>query len=301
MNLAADENALDEHVGFGADASSATAGFETIFSCDGQKFLTPMTSPGSRTVDFNCNGMPDSGLVAADINDDAKLTPLTGPDDWPLLVYKNGGIGSLGAPVLPPTTPVIEPPVTELEADQAIVDAGIQPTAPAPLIPPANPSPGSTTASTPTHPPRTTCTVRPSSSSIALRGSKRGRLTITARCNGVATLKLRAKVTSTRRVHRKRHTTIVSLAANNVHAKPNTTVVIKLTLPRTVLSALTHGSKTSATLTLQVTSASGIRTTTRKIAHLTAQHRLAMVRRSGRSSAEGSSGSRCSESGRARC
>ena len=89
--------------------------------------------------------------------------------------------------------------------------------------------------------PRTTCTLRPSSSSIALRGAKRGRLTITARCNGVATLKLRAKVTSTRRVHRKLHTTTVSLAAGSVHAKQNTTVAIKLTLPRTVLSALTHG------------------------------------------------------------
>src|SRR4029077_11075960 len=137
------------------------------FSCAGttKKFLSPLTTSATDARDFNCNGV-DDGLVATDINDDKHITPLTGPEDWPVLSYKNGGIGSLGAPVLPATTPEIEPPVTELEADRAIVDAGFQPTAPAPVIPPATPPPGPTTSTAPSAAPRTKCTLRPSTSSI---------------------------------------------------------------------------------------------------------------------------------------
>jgi hypothetical protein len=260
------ENALDESQGFGVSAGSGAAAFFTVVWCPPLFDSTEVMGPGP--VDFNCNLKRDS-VLSADVNRDGLRTTLTGPDDWSRLVYSGGGVGSLAPPVLPLTTPQNEAPVTELLADEAVVD-GRQPSAP---TPPRSTSPGPATTTTPTPATRATCTLRPGSSSVATRGSKRGRLTITARCDAAATLKLRAKVTSIRRVHRRLHTTTASLAAASVHAKPNTTVSIKLTLPRTTLSALTRGNKTSATLTLQVTSAGGVRTITTRIARLTAQHR----------------------------
>jgi WD40-like Beta Propeller Repeat len=263
-----DERQLNEGAGFGGPA-----GEETVAYCPNGR-LRSADLDGA--FDFDCDTTISASPVQANINGDATTDGsdvfglLAGYDDWPRLVFTGGGIGSLGASAPPTVTPDDEPPISELLADAATVNAGVLPTSP---LPPVNPSPG-LAPPTPTTPPRATCTLRLSSSAIALRGAKRGRLSITARCTATATLKLRAKVTSTRRIHRKRHATTVSLAATSIHAKANTTVTIKLTLPRKTLDALTHHSKTSVTLTLTVTSTGGTRTTTtKKIPHLTAQHR----------------------------
>ena len=78
-----DENALNEHVGFGADAGSATAGFDTIFSCDGQKVLTPMTTPGLGRSTSTATACPTVAWWRPTSTTTPSSTPLTGPEDWP--------------------------------------------------------------------------------------------------------------------------------------------------------------------------------------------------------------------------
>jgi hypothetical protein len=276
-----DENALNENVGLGAAPGSPGAAFNTIMTCATTKVLIPVRA---RAVDFDCN-RTNGGVIATDINDDNHQTVLAGAEDWSQLVYDGGGqIGSLGAPAPPATTPQIEPPVSELLAAKAAVQAGVAapPPAAAVVVPPSVPSPtvappfvAPTTTGlippAPPAPPPATCSLK-ASSSVALHGHTRNRLIVTARCAAAATLRLRANVRTTRQLHRKHRTTSVTLPAVHIHARPNTAATIKLTLPRTVLNALTRGDKTSATLTLQVTSAGGVRTITTKIPRLTVRH-----------------------------
>jgi hypothetical protein len=60
---------------------STAAGRPAIYPLDAAAF------------DFNCDSAI-SPLVTADLNGDGKLTPLTGPVDWPRLVFNGGAIGS---------------------------------------------------------------------------------------------------------------------------------------------------------------------------------------------------------------
>ncbi len=262
-----DENALDEDQGLGAPIGSDAAAFSTVDWCaPGVGALAPVRV---HQVDFNCDGQR-GGVVGADVNRDNLRTTLTGPDDWSRLVYKGGGIGSLAPPVVPTSTPQNEAPVTELLADEAVVDAGIPP-APGPVTtpsPPAGPAPATPAAPAPR---RATCTLRPTSTRVALRGAARGRLTLAARCDGDAKLTLRTTIATTRRVHRRRHTTKVSLKSVTARARAKTAVTIRVTLPRAVLRALARHDGASATLALQVTSAGGVRTVTVRIAHLQAK------------------------------
>jgi hypothetical protein len=257
---AMDENALSEFAGINMPTAVGADLFKTVVWCGTTGALFHVRPS---TIDFNCDGKFDQPPVVADINRDTLHTTLTGPDDWSRLVYKGGNVGSLAPQVLPATTPQNEAPVTELLADQAVVDAGLSP-APGPVTTPGPPA-GPAAAT------RATCTLRPASTRIALRGSGLGRLTLTARCDGDARLTLRTTIATTRRVHRRRHTTRVSVKSVTARARAKAAVTIHVALPGTVLRALAHHDSTSATLSLQVTSAGGSRTVTARITSLRAK------------------------------
>ena len=223
-------------------------------------------------VDFDCNGVND-GVVAADINGDSDLTPLTATVDWPRLVFDGGGIGSLGASAPPQTTPEIEPPLSELLSYKAAIEAGVAPPPPTPAVfPPAVTTPVATpTPTTPglaTAPPArlsVACTLKPSSS-VALRGRTRGRLTLTVRCAAAATVRLRATVTTTAAArHGKRHRSTVTLRVMTVHTRAGRNQTIAIVLPATVVHALTRHRPTSAKLRLD---GAGVRTATASISRL---------------------------------
>ncbi len=115
-----DETNLDEASGL-TPADPGLTGFLTLWQCPvkGVVQLGPIDSP----IDWDCNlELHALGNTAADVNGDGKFTTLQPAEDWHRLVFMGGGIGSLGAPVLPMTTPNIEAPLAELLADARALD-----------------------------------------------------------------------------------------------------------------------------------------------------------------------------------
>ncbi len=141
FGVAMNEASLDEATGLGAAAGSAAAGFLTLARCpNGSQVMWPLLAG---PLDFNCDGTT-GGVVSSDTNADGTKTAFTGFTDWPNIVFKGGGVGAQGAPVLPAQTPLIEPPLTELlEAKRTFEQYVPVPralTPPALPAPPANPS-----------------------------------------------------------------------------------------------------------------------------------------------------------------
>ena len=121
FGVAMNEGALNESTGFGAPPGSAAAAFLTLGHCPNgsQEVWLLLRSP----VDFDCNGAIATGAVATDTNNDGATSAFAAFSDWPNLVFKGGGVGDLGAPVLPQSTPRIEPPLAELQsAKQTLED-----------------------------------------------------------------------------------------------------------------------------------------------------------------------------------
>ena len=260
-----DENAVNEGGGFGAPFGSLISGFDTVYTCGNKKVLAH-TVLG--VVDFDCSGFND-GVVAADINGDGDLTPLTATVDWPRLVFDGGGIGSLGAPAPPQTTPEIEPRLSELLAYRAAIEAGVGPSPPTrPVVTPPVTTPAPTTPGLVPAPPAqrpVTCTLRPSSS-VALHGRKRGRLTLTVRCAAAATVRLHATVTTTATPrHGKRRRTKSTLRTVTVRARAGRNETTAIALPATVLRALARHQPTSVRLHLD---GAGVRATTANVSRL---------------------------------
>ena len=252
-----DERALDENHGLGAAPGSGPAAFMTIIQCPAPPGLSPVLDG---PVDLNCNNTIDATTpLTADVNGDGSLGLLTGTPDWPRLVYKGGSIGSLGAFVAPRTTVQIEHPATELLAYAKIADAGpVAPpgSGPAP-VPGTTPTPPTTGSTTPPTKPfgqstpsahRPTCSVRPRSSKVALRGEQRGRLSVSVRCDGAATARLSATATITSG----RHHRTVSAGAATVRAKARATQTVVVKLPSSVLTALARHQRVSVALKLRV-------------------------------------------------
>lgn len=84
------ESALDESAGLGA----AGAGFKTSYkNAQGKTVVTP--GDASQPIDWNGNGVIDSGTVSVDINGEGgSQQSLTGYNDWENLKYKAGAVGS---------------------------------------------------------------------------------------------------------------------------------------------------------------------------------------------------------------
>jgi hypothetical protein len=99
---------LDEGAGVGPNAT----GFQTQHFCPAKgtkpAARIPVANAAGR-IDWNCDGVPDTSSVNADINADPKqpmntLGTLVDYDDWSHLKLTAGAIGSFGAPV--PEAPI---------------------------------------------------------------------------------------------------------------------------------------------------------------------------------------------------
>jgi hypothetical protein len=112
-----DETSLSEGNGFGQAAAGLP--YKSLIYCpavdtDGVP-SQPVNVGGP--VDWNCSGGIDSGVFGTDLNGDGKKTILRSYDDWPHLVFKDGAIGSKGAPPAPAAeTPGGDAPIDELIA-----------------------------------------------------------------------------------------------------------------------------------------------------------------------------------------
>ncbi len=256
VSLSVDEHHLDESHGFGAPLGSDAAAFRTTYRCP-RTTLTAKLLDGF--VDFNCNKVVDPP-GPADINDDGRLSVLSGQLDWPVLVFSGGSIGSLAPPLAPRTTEQVEPPVSEPQAVDALLASGDTPSPSLPSLP--SPAPVVTTPAPPS-PPRCTLTRPPGK--VAVKGAKRGRVTVVARCDASATLVLRGTISIPRGKHKPR-----KLALKAVHAKAVAGIPRKLTvrLPKLALRAISGHKRTALMLTLRASSAGGTTTTSTKRARL---------------------------------
>lgn len=82
------EAALSEADGLGP----LTRPFRTVYwDANGQKRTT--TGSAESNVDWNGNGRIDPGTVSVDVNNDGRLSWLTGQNDWLALRYDGGAIG----------------------------------------------------------------------------------------------------------------------------------------------------------------------------------------------------------------
>lgn len=176
---------------------------------------------------------------------------LAGEPDWPRLVFAGGGIGSLGAPAQPATSPLIEPPVSELLADAKLVDDHFAARAPAAPPGPAGPGPTGPGAGATA---RARCTMKPR------RVGRRGRLKLSVRCDRAATVRLSGRLT-----FRRRH---VRLKTAGRRVKGGTRVVMTLQLPKAARRTLARHRRIKAVFTLRATNAGGTRVTRRKVARL---------------------------------
>ena len=120
FGLALNEAALDETRGFGALPGSAAARFLTMGRCpSGAQTMWPLQRG---PVNFDCDGTT-GGVVSSDVNRDGEITAFVPFEDWPNLVFRGGNVGALGAPVGPPVTPRMEPPLSELLASRDTIKA----------------------------------------------------------------------------------------------------------------------------------------------------------------------------------
>lgn len=149
------EVALNETTGFGVPSGAPAAAFLTLGRCPGGALTAwPLLA---QPVDFDCDG-DAADFVSADTSGDGARSVFTGHADRPGLIFRGGGIGAAGAGVPVATTPVTEPQLAELRANQAALEAyepfkpptgpGPQPTGPAPS-PAAPGGPGATAAAPP--------------------------------------------------------------------------------------------------------------------------------------------------------
>ena len=114
-----DENKLSEQAGLSpSDATLKT--FNTIWYCPDGKTLIKGSVSG--VIDWNCDKSTNKYTLSDDLNGDGKLTSLSTTSDWNHLVYTGGGVGSLGAPLLPMTTHDSEPPMSELLEAARVLD-----------------------------------------------------------------------------------------------------------------------------------------------------------------------------------
>jgi hypothetical protein len=114
-----DERALDETVGFGITAVPP-ADLLTLGRCpDGTRVAWPIRSG---PVDFNCDRA--FGPVSTDTNGDGLKTALAPFTEWPALAFAGGSVGGAGA-TPPATSPRSEPPLDELVAAKAALDAAL--------------------------------------------------------------------------------------------------------------------------------------------------------------------------------
>jgi hypothetical protein len=112
-----DERALNEDEGFGFAAGTTPAEWLTIYRCPDRTRRWAYLQASA--TDWNCDGT-EQGLVARDLNGDAVRTALAPFVDWSNLVFHGGAIGGAGE-ALPVETPMIEPPVEELQENAAEV------------------------------------------------------------------------------------------------------------------------------------------------------------------------------------
>ncbi len=95
-------------------------------------FTSQYTVNANGPLDWNCNGAPTNGVVAADANGSGGIDgSLFGFNDWPTLVLRGGQIGALGAaplPTLSDTEPAIPwdqvPPTTAAQVAPAPTSFG---------------------------------------------------------------------------------------------------------------------------------------------------------------------------------
>jgi hypothetical protein len=194
FSISLNESALDEAHGLGA--SGAAAALTTMGRCPGGAQTTYSVADGP--TDFNCDGMTGA-TVAADISGDAVTTALPGFDDWPALVFNGGAVGGSGV-ALPSTTPLIEPPLEELQAYKKTLEdfVAAQQGAPDPT-----PTPGQVTTPTTTTPAGTTApvaitalTLRPARFGASRRGpsiGSRGRAVVRYTLTGAARVRFRVE------------------------------------------------------------------------------------------------------------
>jgi hypothetical protein len=77
----------------GLSGSSALAGYHTEYFAPGGAVLEV---PADGPIDWNNNGIIDSAPVAVDLNNDTQLEFLQAtPDEWSILIFNGGSIGSL--------------------------------------------------------------------------------------------------------------------------------------------------------------------------------------------------------------
>ncbi len=244
--LSLDERGLDELSGWGVPAGAEAAKFFTVaVDCSGGLALYTLDASA---FDFNCD-RAFASPVTADLNGDGDLTSLAGPVDWPRLVFNGGEVGSLGAVVLPATTPLVEPPLSELLADESLADGTSrgQPPVVAPVI-----TPGSS-ATTPPAGGRARCT-------LGAPSRKRLRLALRVRCDRTATVRIRARLTIGR-AH-------VNAKPVTRHVRANRRATLTLTLPRRAARAIAHHRHVSATLTLRAANPAGTSVTTKRVRRL---------------------------------
>jgi hypothetical protein len=123
-----DETSLSEGDGFGRAAAGLP--YKSLIYCPGSDTddKPDQSVDVGGPVDWNCNKSLDSGAVAADLNGDGKKTVLRSYDDWVHLVFKDGAIGSKGAPPAPPAeTPGGEAPIEELVAAAGVLYGDTKP------------------------------------------------------------------------------------------------------------------------------------------------------------------------------
>ena len=141
FSISLDESALDQAHGFGGTGAAAV--LNTLGRCPSGAQTIWAVADGP--TDFDCDPST-SGTVSANINSDGATTPLPGFNDWPALVYNGGAVGGSGV-ALPSTTPLIEPPLEELQDDRKALEDYAAAHAPRPgppvTIPPST-MPGAT-------------------------------------------------------------------------------------------------------------------------------------------------------------
>jgi nidogen-like len=113
-----DESDLDEPSGFNAATASLAASEKTMYVCNG---LSPLQSPMTGPIDFNCSLSDTDTHVQANINGDATqdgtpiFSTLRSYDDWSDLQFKGGAVGGNGSSsLLPGQTTSNEPPAKTL-------------------------------------------------------------------------------------------------------------------------------------------------------------------------------------------
>jgi hypothetical protein len=142
FSISLNESALDETHGFGVTSGPA-AGFNSMGTCPSGARNLWLVADGP--TDFNCDGAT-VGTVAADVNGDGARTALPPFVDWPALVFDGGAVGGSGV-ALPSRTPLIEPPLEELEASRKFLEDHV-----AAQQSPPDPSASPGQAATPTTP-----------------------------------------------------------------------------------------------------------------------------------------------------